>query len=189
MEYCYVLCWEENHLKNVCVGEESLEQPVPNAELMPLSRVTYSLPAKQLPLAISGASPSLVRVLGNIRDDGRRFVVYQAFSEDVLLQCFRQAHQVVFGLVEVVTIADYVVQRLKSALYEEWLDDKPVLRKCVRQGSVSFDDYCALLTDLINLWPSVRSYIRCTGNPEAKEKADSVSMACLVVVIWNWLSL
>ena len=124
----------------------------------------------------------MIRVLGNIREDGRRFVIYQAFSEEVFLQCFRQAHQDVFGLVEVVTIVDYVVQRLKSALYEEWTEDKPVLRKCVRQGSVNFGDYRALLTDLIDLWPSIRPYIRCTGNSEAKEKADSVSMACLVVV-------
>ena len=179
LEFCYVLCWEEKHLKKVCFGKEPLEQPVPNAELMPLLRIAYSFPTKQLPVALSGASPSLVRVLGNIREDGRRIVIYQAFNEEVFSQCFRQAHQDVFGLVEVVTIVDYVVQRLKSALYEEWTEDRPVLRKCVRQGSVKFCDYRALLTDLIDLWPSVRPYIRCNGNPEAKEKTDSVSIACL----------
>ena len=177
LEFCYVLYWEENHLKKVCIGKEPLEQPVPNAELMPLSRIVYSLPTKQLPVALSGASPLLVRVLG------RRVVIYQSFSEEVSLQCFRQAHQDVFGLMEVVTIVDYVVQRLKSALNEEWTEDKPVLRKCVRQGSVNFCDYRALLTDLIDLWPSVRPYIRCTGNPEAKEKPIVLVLhVCLVEV-------
>ena len=94
-------------------------------------------------------------------------------------------YQDVFGLVKAVTIVDYVVQRLKSALYEEWTEDEPVLRKCVRQGFVNFGDYRALLTDLIDLWPSIRPYIRCTGNPESKEKADSVSMVCLIVVSWG----
>ena len=186
-EFCYVLCWEESHLKKVCIGKEPLEQPVPNAELMPLSRIVYSLPTKQLPVSLSGGSPSLVRVLGNVRADGRRFVVYQSFSEEVFLQCFHQAHQDVFGLVEVVTIVDYVVQRLKSALYEEWTEDKPVLRKCVRQGSVNFCDYRALLTDLIDLWPSIRPYVRCTGNHEAKEKAASVSIAHLAGGSEHWL--
>ena len=156
---------------------------------MPLSRIVYSLPTKQLPLSLSGASPSLVRVLGNVRADGLRFVVYQSFSEEVFLLCFRQAHQDVFGLVEVVTFVDYVVQRLKNALYEEWTEDKPVLRKCVRQGSVTFCDYSALLTDLIDLWPSTRPYIRCTGNPEAKEKAASVSIAHLASGSEHWLVL
>ena len=158
----------------MCVGQQSLEQPVANAELVPLSRVMYSLPSKRLLVAVCGASPSLMRVLGNTREDGRRFVIYQAFSEDIFLQCFRQAHQDVFGLVEVVTIVEYVIQKIKRALHEEWTEDKTVLCKCVRQGSVNFSDNRALLTDLINLWPSIRPYIRCTGNPEAKEKADSV---------------
>ena len=69
------------------------------------------------------------------------------------------------------------------------MEDKPVLRKCVRQGSVNFCDYRALLTDLIDLWPSVRPYIRCTGNPEAKEKAASVSIAWLSGGSENWLVL
>ena len=188
-EFCYVLCWEESHLKKVCIGKEPLEEPVPNAELMPLSRIVYSLPPKQLPVSLSGGSPTLVRVLGNVRADGLRFVVYQSFSEQVFLQCFRQAHQEVFGLVEVVTIVDYVVQRLKSALCEEWTEDKPVLRKCVLQGSVNFCDYRALLTDLIDMWPSIRPYIRCTGNPEAKEKAASVSIAHLAGGSEHWLVL
>ena len=154
-----------------------------------LCRELYIAFPKQLPVALSGASPSLVRVLRNVREDGRRFVIYQSFSEEVFLQCFRQAHQDVFGLVEVVTIVDYVVQRLKSALYEELTEDKPVLRMCVRQGPVNFCDYRALLTDLIDLWPSVCPYIRCTGNPEAKEKAASVSIACLSGGSENWLDL
>ena len=182
-------CWEERHLKKVCTGKEPLEQSVPNAELMPLSRIVYSLPTKQLPVSLSGGSPSLVRVLGNVRADGRRFVVYQSFSEEVFLQCSRQAHQDDFGLVEVVTIGDYVAQRLKRELYEEWTEDEPVLRKCVRQGSVNFCDYRALLTDLINLWPSIRLYIRCTGNAEAKEKAASVSIAHLAGGSEHWLVL
>ena len=169
----------------MCIGKESLEQPVPNADLVPLLRIVYSLPTKQLPFAISGASPSLVRVLGKTREDGRRFILYQAFSEELFLQCFLQANQDVSGLVEVVTIVDYVVDRLNSALYEEWTEDKTVLRKCVRQGSVNFGDYRALLTNLIGLWPSIQPYIRCTGNPELKEKADSVSIAYLVVMGWG----
>ena len=82
---------------------------------------------------------------------------------------------------EVVTIVAYVVQSLKSALYEEWTENKPVLHKQVRQGSVNFGDYRALLTDLIDLWPSsIRPFIRCTGNAEANEKS--------IVLVWHvWL--
>ena len=37
VERCYVLFWEEGHLKKGCVGSEALDQPVPTPELVPLS--------------------------------------------------------------------------------------------------------------------------------------------------------
>ena len=78
-------------------------------------------------------------------------------------------------MVEVTTMVEYVVQRLRSALYEVWTEGKPLLRKCIRQGSVRFADMRELLTDLIDLWPTIRSFVRSTGFLEAKEKSDSVS--------------
>ena len=49
-----------------------------------------------------------------------------------------------------------------------------VLRRCVRQGYADFRDLRAVLTDLIDLWPSIRPYIRFTGKHEAKESSDRV---------------
>ena len=50
VEHCYVLFWEGEHLKKVCVVSEPVDQPVPSAELVPLSRVSHSLESKQMPL-------------------------------------------------------------------------------------------------------------------------------------------
>ena len=155
VEHCYVLFWEGGHLKKVCVGSEPVDQPVPTAELVPLSRVIHSLYSKQMPLAVVGASPSLLRVIGDNRTDGRRFVVHQGFTEELFLQSIRQAHQDIFGMVEVTTIVEYVVHRLRNAVYEEWTEDKIVLCRCLRKSSVDFCDYRELLTDLIELGPRV----------------------------------
>ena len=155
----------------ICIGSESLDQPMPHPELVPLSRIVCSLGSTLLPIAILGGSPSLLRVLEKDRTDGRRFVVYERFDEEVFLRCVQQADQDVFGMVNVTTLVDYLLQRLKTALYE----DKVLLRKCIRQGFMNFVDYRHLLTELIELWPSIRPFICCTGHPDAKEKADSVS--------------
>ena len=175
-ERCYVLCWEGDFLKKVCVASQSLELPVPDAELVPLARIMCSLGTKQLPLSIVGGSPTLLRVLSDHRDDGRRFLVVQRFTEEVLLQSFRQAHQDVFGMLEVVTAVEHVVLRLRSVIYEDWLEDKPCLRRCIRAGAVPFADLRTVLTDLIELWPTFRPYIRYTGHPHLKEVVDRVSV-------------
>ena len=64
-------------------------------------------------------------------------------------------------------------------MYEEWTEDKIVLGRCLRKGSVDFCDYREVLTDLIELWHTIRPFIRCTVNPEARGKSASVSTIAL----------
>ena len=167
--------WDDKEVKKICVGCESLNQALLLPELVPLSRIVRSLSAGQLPVAILGASPSLIRVLEDNRCDGRRFVVYLCFDEETLLRCVLQADQVVFGMVSVTTLVEYLVHRLKSALYEDWTEDILILRKCIRQGSVGFIDYRQFLSEVVDLWPTIRPSVRCTSHPDAKGKADSGS--------------
>ena len=184
-ERCYVLCWEGDFLKKVCVACQSLELPMPDAELVPVARIMCGL-------SIAGGSPTLLRVLSDRREDGRRFMVVQRFTEEVLLQSFLQAHQDVFGMLEVVTAVEYVVLRLKSVVHEDWLEGKPCLRKCILAGVVKFVDLRTVLTDLIELWPTFRPYIRYTGHPHLKEVVDRVSIleflmmggCCIVCLGW-----
>ena len=181
IERCYVLCWDGLNLKKICVGDQSLDQKMPEPELLPLARVASCLEGQQLPVSVLGASPSLIRVLNANRTDGRRFLSWQSFDEEVFLHCFRQSHQDIFGMIEVTTALEYVIHRLKGALYEDWTEDKPLLRACIREGSVAFCNLREVLGDLIELWPSIRPYIRYTGHPHFKRVADRVSTVVLLV--------
>ena len=168
VERYYVLCWDGSILKKICVGGQALDQKVPDPELLPLARVVSCLEGQQLPVSVLGASPSLIRVLDTNRKDGRRSVTWQSFDEEVFLQCFRQSHQDIFGMVEVTTALEYVIHRLKGALYEDWTEDNSLLRACIREGSVAFCNLREILGDLIELWPSIRPYIQYTGHPHLK---------------------
>ena len=188
MERCFILYWIEGSLKKNCVGQEILMQPIPKSVLVPCARFVHSLPAKQLPLCVVGASHSLIRILDESRLDGKRFVVYRQFTEDIFLQCIRQAHQDNFGMLEETCLVEHIIVRLKSALYDDWTEDSVFLRKCISQGSVSFADLRETLTNLEDLWPSIRPYIGYTGLPLTKHQADSVScfdfdfsLLCLIV--------
>ena len=138
-------------LKKICVGSQSLDQKVPDPELLPLAEVMTCFEGEQLPVSVVSGSPSLIRVMDDNRADGRRFMVLRSFYENVFLQCFRQSHQDVFGMLEVTTALEYVVHRLKGSLYEDWTEDRPLLRKCIREGSVAFSDLRDVLSDVIEL--------------------------------------
>ena len=178
-ERCYVHCWEGTYLKKICVSSQTLDQKVPDAELVPLALVVTCFEGKQLPVSILVASPSLVRVLDDKRSDGRSFMMWQSFSEEVFLQCFLQSHQDVFGMLEVTTALEYVIHCLKGSLYEDWTEDRPLLRTCIRKGSVAFSELRDVLGDVIELWPSIRPYVRYTGHPHFKSTVDRVSTLVL----------
>ena len=177
-QYCFVLTWDGNTLLDICINVEPLGQRVPQAELSSLSRIVTSLPSASFPVSIRGVSPSILRILSDERIDGHRFVYAREFSTDVFLHCYRVAHQEIFGLLEVTTIVDFLMLRLRGALQEPWMEDLPELRRCVIAGKVSFDELRGVVSELVSIWETVREYVRYTGPRHIKSESDKV---CIVL--------
>ena len=97
-EYGFIVYLEGALLKTICVGNQPMEQPLLDSKLLPLCPIVRSLESRHLPLSICGVRPLLLRVLSETREDRQHFVVTQRFVESILLQCFQQAHQNVFGM-------------------------------------------------------------------------------------------
>ena len=56
----------------------------------------------------------------------------------------------------------------------------------MREGSVAFSDLRDILSGVIELWPSIRPYIRYTGHPHFKSTIDRVSPLFLRVASVLW---
>ena len=89
---CLVRTWEKHVLLEECVDVQSAGQRVPLAELISLACVLGSVRGGQLPWSVEGASPSLLQVLSDAREDGHQFVLSRNITEEVFLSCYRQAH-------------------------------------------------------------------------------------------------
>ena len=101
------------------------------------------------------------------------------------LQCFREAHQEVFGMLEVMSMIDFLILRLRGALHEFWMEDvSVVVRRCVVAGRVSFFDLCGFVTELIPIWKSVREYVRFTGARHLKSSTDRVSLLFFLLFLF-----
>ena len=73
-------------------------------------------------------------------------------------------------MIDMATVVDYLMSRLRTALQEEWFDGHVVLRRCVRAGRVSFEALPAVDKDLVSLWPPFQHFVRYTGPAHIKEK-------------------
>ena len=105
-QLCIVRTWEENSMLDVCINVEGSGKRAPNAELSSLSRIVCSCEGVQMPLRICGGPQSFLRVLSDNRTNRPLFVYYREFTNDVFLRCYRQAHQEIFGMLEVTTMVD-----------------------------------------------------------------------------------
>ena len=134
--FCYIRTWDGVRMKRVCVLVEDHDIRLPRSELLCLSRVMCSVNGSSYPVAFVGGSSSVVTCLNSIRSDGMVFVPYRASTSGVFLNCVQQAHQDVFGMLDIVTVIEYLMVRLRTALYEDGsLDTLPfsvllVLDKC-----------------------------------------------------------
>ena len=154
-QHCIVRTWEKNVLLELCVSVEPLGQIIPAAEFAALSRVVSCWPSSQMPVAILGVSQAILRVLGDNREDGQRFVFCREFTSDIFMRCFRQAQRETFGMLEVTAMVDFLMLRLKGALYEPWMEEVPQLRRCVIARRVLFDELRGVVKELIGVWNSV----------------------------------
>ena len=64
--------------------------------------------------------------------------------------------------------------RLRGPLQEPWMEDVPVLRRCLVAGLAVFPDLCGVMSDLLPIWNSVREFVRVSGPRHVKCEADRV---------------
>ena len=179
---CLVHTWDDDALFSVCVLLCSAGQRVPAAELAGLSSIMDSVPSCQLPLSCQGGSVSLLRVLNDNRIDGRQFLYCHEFTDDDFIRGYRQADQEIFGRLDVTSIFDFLVLRLRGALQESWMEGAPTLRRCVLAGHVAFVDLRLMVSDLKVNWKIVREFVRFTGPGHSRCEVDKVSSSW--VVMW-----
>ena len=150
--------------------------PWDTAEFSLLSRIVCSLVPSQLPMAILGSSQTVLRVFSDGREDDHRFLFCREFTTSTFLECYRHAHQKVFGMLEVVTMVEFLMLRLKNALQEPWMEDTPQLRRCVVAGHVVFDDLRCVVRELVSVWDFVRDF---TASPHIQSSTGRVSQLFL----------
>ena len=141
---------------------------MPVAEFTVVSRVITSVGSPQLPLAILGSDHIALRILSDNREDGRRFVFCREFTTEIFLRCYRQAHQEDFGMLEVVTMVEFLMLRLKCALNKLWMVDVPQLRRSIIAGRAEFKELRLVVKENIQVWGSLREYVYYTGRDTSK---------------------
>ena len=112
---------------------------------MLVSVIANSVADSKFPVAVFGSTSSLINCLNAVEDDGKPFVPHRPFPPVVVMKCIQQAHRDIFDMIDIVTVVDYLMSRLRTALHEKRLGGHVVLRRCVRAGRMPFENLLARL--------------------------------------------
>ena len=155
----------------------------------PCRGVSFFVTSRLLPeifrnaiVAIRGISLFVLRVLSDNRTDGHHFIFCREFTPEAFLRCYQQAHREIFGMLEITTMIDFLMLRLRGALNQPWMEDTPQLRRSVVSGKVNFADLRGLVFELIPVRESVREFVRYAGPRHVKSVVDMVGR-CLYYIV------
>ena len=84
-------------------------------------------------------------------------------------------------MLEMTSMIDFLMLRLRGALQKPWMEDVVNLRRCVFAGGASFTELCGYVSDLISVLESVREYVHYTGPPHLQTRPE---MVCTLVFSW-----
>ena len=163
-----VRTWSYNALLGVCVHVEPSCRRVHEAELAAQLRVVSVSATSQFPLSILVCNPTLLRVISDNTVDEGHFLVDSSLpksSYHAITKLIKTSR-----MFETTAIFDFLLLRLKRALYEPWMEDVPALQRAVVAGAVEFD----VVAGLISIWDFVHENVRYTGPRHIKSTVDRV---------------
>ena len=179
---CFVRTWEGRSIRQVCVLVEDCSKSVLDAELTCLARVKSAVRDDSLPICVRGGSSVLTSVLNANREDGRKFVAYRDFTDSTMLKCYQLAYSEVFGMIDVISLLEYLLLRLRPACEETWMENLVALRRCIDAGQLDMKELRQLCDELLTVWPEVRHFVRYSGILRGRERSDAVGISLLFML-------
>ena len=96
---------------------------------------------------------------------------YPTFNVSLLKRCLQKTASVVFGTLDLFSMTEFIVTRLKGAEHRDWMHSRQSLRRAIETGDLSLPGLVDAVSNIIGVWPLIVSYLKETGK---KDSGDSL---------------
>ena len=110
-----------------------------------------------------------------------KLIEYPTFDLRLLKRCLHRTASSVFGSLDLFSLTECVVNRLKGAETRDWMASRPALRKAIITNDLSMPGLVDVVANIVGVWPLIVSYLKETGR---KDEGDSLVVRSLLVDIW-----
>ena len=96
---------------------------------------------------------------------------YPTFDLRSFKLCLQRTASSVFGFLDGLAMAEFIVNRLKSAETRDWMTSRPALRKAILTNDLVVPHLVDVVEHNIGVWPLIVSNLKETGR---KDDSDSL---------------
>ena len=137
-----------------------------------MDRIVDALGPDVLVVLISGGSTILMKAfceyLGS--ECRQKLIDYPGFDLPLFRRCLQQTDSSVFGNLDVLTVTEFMFNRLKSTETQDWMSFRPALRKAVLTNDLGMPHLVVIVTNIIDVRPLIFPYLKKKGS---KDDGDS----------------
>ena len=175
----FVRTWKAGEFVRVAVAIIDRYYGDANSELAILGKILSAVGSGASLVSLSGGSHTLVECYKEYLGNGytKTLVDYPVFDARLLKRCLQKTASVVFGTLDLFSMTEFIVARLKVAEHRDWMQSRQSLRRAIEMGDLSLPGLLDVVSNIIGVWPLIVSYLKETGK---KDSGDSL-------VVWFFL--
>ena len=179
--WVYIRTWKAGEFARVAVAKIDRYYGDANSELAILGKILSAVGSGASLVSLSGGSHTLVECYKEYLGSGytKTFLDYPIFNVRLLKRGLQKTASIVFGTLDLFSMTEFNVTRLKGAEHRNWMQSRQSLRMAIETGDLSLPGLLDVVSNIIGVWPLIVLYLKETGK---RDSGDSN-------VVWFFLLL
>ena len=179
--WVYIRTWKAGEFVRVAVAIIDRYYGDANSELAILGKILSAVGSGASLVSLSGGSHTLLECYKEYLGSGytKTLLDYPIFNVRLLKRGLQKTASVVFGTLDLFSMTEFNVTRLKGAEHRNWMQSRQSLRMAIETGDLSLPGLLDVVSNIIGVWPLIVLYLKETGK---RDSGDSN-------VVWFFLLL
>ena len=167
--WVFIRTWKAGEFVRVAVAMIDRYYGDANSELAILGKILSAVGSGISLVSLSGGSHTLVECYKEYLGSGytKTLVDYPIFDARLLKRCLQKTASVVSGTLDLFSMTEFFVARLKGAEHRDWMQSRQSLRRAIETGDLSLPGLLDVVSNTIGVWPLIVSYLKETGKMDS----------------------
>ena len=116
-------------------------------------------------VSLQGGPHALLEAYAHFLGSGyeQNLIEYPLFDLRLFKRCLQRTASSVFGTLDLYSITEFIVNKLKEAKSRDWMASRPALKKAIISSTLVMPELVDIVANIVGVWPLIVSYLKEQG--------------------------